>query len=1114
MLVMAVEAVKQVVTQTDRKISGFFIKEGQFLAPIRVGDTIQDAVETEVHLRPLEKAFEKDLSTFEIRIFTYHDNTWTECFRGDIQVQFEGTSGPTESQLGSSQGEERRLEHIRTRRHIEESVASCSKAVSSKAFYEYCRDRGLHFGDAFQLLRNIAWDGQNTSVGNIYLTQPTDVQRRQVGDSPVHPAVLDAVVHLIFAQFTKGVDPTSQPPTLVPQKITNSWISARVWDEVSSSVRVCSIMGEHSDRATTINGTFHAMADDGQVLCILENMVLAQVSRDDTEDQVGLASFLYNISWKPQLSSLLGTQDLQRYCDESRLPIDGEFTGRFHSTIDLAMCTVAHEAVRKVPKSIRDTCPIHIRQYAAAIESLYRRQTQVMGDSLVESNNQSLKDIDECCRVIPELRLFSLVAKALPSILRGQTNPLELLFDSEAAKVFYGHVFNEPVKDGRLKTFLDLKSHEEPNMKILEVGAGTGGFTKHVMDILSSLEKETGASRFAEYVYTDISPAYFEAAKELFNYSPEKMVFDTLDVERDPGRQKTRDRMQTSLGKYDLVIAASVIHATSNLQMTLQNVRKFLKPGGQLVLLEITVPDSACINIAFGPLEGWWLSTEDWRRDGPMVDESRWGEVLKKSGFSGLDLVIRDQYGDSHLASIMISTAMSDHATFDGVPLSPIKIIADATSSTQAAMAAEIVNQYHGSQILHLTQLFGEGCDLILPSDVVVSLLDLGSPTLANLSEAQFLGVKAMIRDAHRIMWVSSGSDDGDAVTNPHCGTSMGFLRAIRQEEPTKHIVTLAIESCSLHNESLFVLEVLRSCFFEIREGRFSSKEIEFIVRDDRLTIGRMVKESDLDYKRLSHTTPKLRNELYQPHTPIVLEAGIPGMLDSLRFVEDSLASEELEQDEIEIMARAWAVSFRDVFVALGRMGNEPMGFDCAGVVTRVGSALSSSSTYDASRVQPGDRVVMVQAGCMRSHPRAPAIDVIKIPDGLSFEDAVSALNPGITSYYSLKEVARLDRGERVLIHAAAGSTGQMAVHIAKMLGAEIFATVGSDDKKELLIREFGLADDHIFYSRDTSFAQGVRRMTNGKGVDVSLSVTPNATIHMYLCQLVSLVIGYRPSRF
>jgi NADPH:quinone reductase-like Zn-dependent oxidoreductase len=95
---------------------------------------------------------------------------------------------------------------------------------------------------------------------------------------------------------------------------------------------------------------------------------------------------------------------------------------------------------------------------------------------------------------------------------------------------------------------------------------------------------------------------------------------------------------------------------------------------------------------------------------------------------------------------------------------------------------------------------------------------------------------------------------------------------------------------------------------------------------------------------------------------------------------------------------------------------------------------------------------------------------------------------PGSTAYYALIDVARLRKGEKILIHSATGSTGQMAIWIAKMQGAEIFATVGFDEKKKLLVEEFGIPEDHIFYSRNTSFAQGVMRVTKGYGVDVVLN--------------------------
>jgi NADPH:quinone reductase-like Zn-dependent oxidoreductase len=92
---------------------------------------------------------------------------------------------------------------------------------------------------------------------------------------------------------------------------------------------------------------------------------------------------------------------------------------------------------------------------------------------------------------------------------------------------------------------------------------------------------------------------------------------------------------------------------------------------------------------------------------------------------------------------------------------------------------------------------------------------------------------------------------------------------------------------------------------------------------------------------------------------------------------------------------------------------------------------------------------------------------------------------PGVTANQGLINIPRLQRGETILIHSAAGSTGQFAVGLAHWLGAQVFATVGFDSKKQLLMDRWGIPEDHIFYSRDTSFAQGVMRITRGRGVDV-----------------------------
>lgn len=111
-----------------------------------------------------------------------------------------------------------------------------------------------------------------------------------------------------------------------------------------------------------------------------------------------------------------------------------------------------------------------------------------------------------------------------------------------------------------------------------------------------------------------------------------------------------------------------------------------------------------------------------------------------------------------------------------------------------------------------------------------------------------------------------------------------------------------------------------------------------------------------------------------------------------------------------------------------------------------------------------------------------------RIPDDMTFEEAASIPTIYCTSYRALYDCARLRRGESILIHAAAGGVGQSAIILAKHLGAEIFATVGSDEKKQLIMSQYDIPEDHIFDSRNLSFASGIKRMTQGRGVDVILN--------------------------
>jgi zearalenone synthase (highly reducing iterative type I polyketide synthase) len=111
-----------------------------------------------------------------------------------------------------------------------------------------------------------------------------------------------------------------------------------------------------------------------------------------------------------------------------------------------------------------------------------------------------------------------------------------------------------------------------------------------------------------------------------------------------------------------------------------------------------------------------------------------------------------------------------------------------------------------------------------------------------------------------------------------------------------------------------------------------------------------------------------------------------------------------------------------------------------------------------------------------------------KIPDSMSFEEAAAVPVVHTTAYYAFVSVAKLRRGQSVLIHAAAGGVGQAAIQLAKYLGLVIYVTVGTEDKRTLIIEQYNIPKDHIFNSRDASFVKGISRITGGRGVDCVLN--------------------------
>jgi acyl transferase domain-containing protein/NADPH:quinone reductase-like Zn-dependent oxidoreductase/acyl carrier protein len=333
-------------------------------------------------------------------------------------------------------------------------------------------------------------------------------------------------------------------------------------------------------------------------------------------------------------------------------------------------------------------------------------------------------------------------------------------------------------------------------------------------------------------------------------------------------------------------------------------------------------------------------------------------------------------------------------------------------------------------------------------------------------------------RDAPRLWLITAGSQDVEGHPNRLIDIAQlplwGLGRTIVYEHPELRCTCIDLSQTFQEDELPGLWSELQTETHETQVALRGQKR--YGARLTRLPLSEHL-ASSLSLQQLASAR----------ETAYGLATSKPGVLENLY-----LQAEERRTPgpgEIEIAVYAAGLNFLDVLSAMGIRPDwqgEPLwfGLECAGVVVAVGEGVK--------HIASGDEVVAVVPGAFKTFVTANATLVAPKPRELSFVQAAGLPIAFMTASHALEHLARLQPGERVLIHAAAGGVGQAAIQIARSIGAEIFATAGSPDKRAFL-REQGIK--HIFDSRNLDFAEQILQITRGKGVDVVLNALSGEAI-------------------
>jgi acyl transferase domain-containing protein/NADPH:quinone reductase-like Zn-dependent oxidoreductase/NAD(P)-dependent dehydrogenase (short-subunit alcohol dehydrogenase family)/SAM-dependent methyltransferase/acyl carrier protein len=936
--------------------------------------------------------------------------------------------------------------------------------IDTTAFYQDLRSRGNVYGPHFACMKELSVSAEHAlgrfQIPNIAECMPAATIRPHL----IHPAVLDAFLHPSVAL----ADPRLASHSVVIASIRNFEISSSAQSAQGAVFSSCTQATDHWSQACTTDVhvfQFDAGKNQEPVVQIqglrIQALGISDISlpRD--------ASYL--LKWGVD-ADYVTHEDINPYLTET----DEVAVIQAHKlhVLNQASALYIDQCLKDLEQIEGVSIQGHFQRLLKWMQRFRTSQEYIDLVSTMQLDHTAKTVFDESRTMGVEGEVLVRIGENMMAILNGKIDPLSLfverdllwrLYADDASVRCYGFAIE----------YLRHLTFKNPNMKVLEIGAGTGGATEPILEALSS----DSTFPFQAYDFTDVSTAFFERSKIRLRKWHEIITYRRLDLQEDALRQGFQEE------SYDLVLASNVLHVAHSIDAALSRIQRLLKPGGRILMIETTrtVP---FLNTAIGVLPGWW-DANDGRIDGPLLSEAQWDSALLRNGLGGVSVVAKDFDGPGHRCSMLVSKPCSLRQTPDQMTDVPLEILMPPVWERKMPTVAKKL----------VSSLKSRGCTVavvplktVSPSpDKYYILLDNGKePVLRCKDPLLFKSVTQLVSRPISLLWLSI-QEDASSANNPEKGLITGFARVARVENRSLRVVTLDIQDAiaSEHSQNAIV-EVVRTFLKTMRIPHQvqSTIELDCIFRNGQLHIPRVVPDPHLNHsisKSLGTAVVK-RQPFHQDGRPLRLSLNTSRIIDRAEFIEDGLLESELPSDHLEVLVQAFGVNFKDVLIAGGHTKSKlDMAGEFAGTVVAVGASCRGS-------FEPGDRICGFGATPYASQVRVRAETVAKLPTSISTTVGASIPVTFATAYHALVNIATLKKGKTVLIHSATGGVGQAAISIAQWIGAEVVATVGNASKKSFLMKEFRIPETHIFSSKLRTFKHGIDRLTKGQGVDAVLN--------------------------